>query len=117
MKTLPDGPERAALFARGREARDGVRAVHVHVHRIVTDLVHPLVGYRRPVFWQAWWHYVDIDGPPPKRLRRLPPRGAPLADRRSRIRGGCLGFGARAAPAVVACVAAAADLGRPAAGV
>jgi acyl-CoA thioesterase YciA len=24
------------------------------------------------------------------RLRRLPPRGAPLADRRGRIRGGCL---------------------------
>jgi hypothetical protein len=28
--------------------------------------------------------------PPPKRLRRLPLEGAPLADRQSRIRGGCL---------------------------
>jgi hypothetical protein len=21
-----------------------------------------VIGYRRPVFWQEWWHYVDIDG-------------------------------------------------------
>jgi hypothetical protein len=28
--------------------------------------------------------------PPPKRLRRLPPRGAPPAARQSRFRGGCL---------------------------
>ena len=20
-----------------------------------------VVGYRRPVFWQEWWHMVDID--------------------------------------------------------
>ncbi len=20
-----------------------------------------VIGYRRPVFWQEWWHYVDID--------------------------------------------------------
>jgi hypothetical protein len=20
-----------------------------------------VIGYRRPVFWQDWWHYVDID--------------------------------------------------------
>jgi hypothetical protein len=25
-----------------------------------------LIGYRRPPFWQEWWHYVDIDdGDPP----------------------------------------------------
>jgi hypothetical protein len=33
-----------------------------HVHRIHTDLAHPwLIGYRRPPYWNTWWHYVDID--------------------------------------------------------
>ena len=33
-----------------------------NVHRIVTDLMQPwLLGYRRPPFWQDWWHFVDID--------------------------------------------------------
>jgi hypothetical protein len=32
------------------------------VSRIVTDMSYPwLVGYRRVLFWQEWWHYVDID--------------------------------------------------------
>jgi hypothetical protein len=29
---------------------------------------------------------------PPEAAAPLPPRGAPLADRQSRIRGGCLGY-------------------------
>jgi hypothetical protein len=34
----------------------------VRVHRVFTDLVHPWVlGFRRPLFWQDWWHRVDID--------------------------------------------------------
>ena len=33
-----------------------------HVHRIYTDLAQPwVIGYRRPLFWQDWWQYVDID--------------------------------------------------------
>ena len=32
------------------------------VHRISTDMWHPWVdGVRRPVFWQDWYHMVDID--------------------------------------------------------
>jgi len=32
------------------------------VHRISTDMWHPwVVGYRRTLFWQDWWHLVDID--------------------------------------------------------
>jgi ABC-type transport system substrate-binding protein len=43
IQTLPDGPERLAAF---REAeRIGLA----------------YMPYRRPVFWQDWWHYVDID--------------------------------------------------------
>jgi hypothetical protein len=33
----------------------------VHVHRMVNDLIQPWVfGYRRPLFWQDWWQYVDV---------------------------------------------------------
>jgi hypothetical protein len=32
------------------------------VERLSLDMAYSqLVGYRRPVFWQEWWHYVDID--------------------------------------------------------
>ena len=32
------------------------------VHRFDADLMQPwLVGYRRPLFWNEWWHVVDID--------------------------------------------------------
>jgi hypothetical protein len=25
-------------------------------------MTHPwVIGYRRALFWQDWWHYVDID--------------------------------------------------------
>jgi hypothetical protein len=34
------------------------------LHRVVTDLAQPgLIGYRRPLFWQDWWHLVDIETP------------------------------------------------------
>jgi hypothetical protein len=34
----------------------------IQVHRINNDLTQGwLVGYRRPVGWQEWWHVVDID--------------------------------------------------------
>jgi hypothetical protein len=27
------------------------------------DMLHAwVIGYRRPLFWQEWWHMVDIDG-------------------------------------------------------
>ena len=60
-----------ALALHGRQqCGDGlVRLAHVqqqqaviHVHRIHTDLAHAwLHGYRRPPYWNTWWHYVDID--------------------------------------------------------
>ncbi|MBX3604560.1 MAG: bicyclomycin resistance protein [Piscinibacter sp.] len=63
MQSLPDGPERLALL---REAQRIVAAYAPHryaVHRVVTDLTQPwLTGYRRPLFGQRYWHYVDIDG-------------------------------------------------------
>ena len=59
---LPDGPERAGAVRRGQAHRGGLHAVQVHVHRIFTDLTHPwLIGYRRPLFCDEWWHIVDVD--------------------------------------------------------
>ena len=32
------------------------------LNRVSLDMTQKhVVGYRRPVFWQDWWHYVDID--------------------------------------------------------
>jgi hypothetical protein len=32
------------------------------VHRISTDVWYSwLIGYRRPPFWNEWWHLVDVD--------------------------------------------------------
>ena len=61
MQSLPDGPERLALL---REAQRIVVAYAPHkynVHRIVTDLTQPWVlGYRRPLFGNQFWQYIDI---------------------------------------------------------
>ncbi len=61
-QVLPNGPERDALFLRAKRIAVAYMPYKVRVHRIFTDLVHPWVlGFRRPLFWQDWWHRVDID--------------------------------------------------------
>jgi ABC-type transport system substrate-binding protein len=62
MDALPDGPERLALFRRAKEIAVAFAPYKNTVHRISTDMLYPwVVGYRRPLFWQEWWHMVDID--------------------------------------------------------
>ncbi len=62
MSALPNGPERDALFLQAKRISAVYAPYKQHVHRIYTDLAHPwLVGYRRPLFWNRWWHMVDID--------------------------------------------------------
>jgi len=62
MGALADGPERDALFLQAKRLAVAYMPYRHHVHRYANDLVHPwLIGYRRPVFWQDWWHMVDID--------------------------------------------------------
>jgi ABC-type transport system substrate-binding protein len=62
METMPDGPERDALFLDAKRLVAAYLPYKTLVHRIVTDLSQgPLVGYRRPLFWQDWWHMVDIE--------------------------------------------------------
>jgi ABC-type transport system substrate-binding protein len=62
MQVLPDGPERLALFEQAKRLAAAYAPYKTHVHRYVNDLTQPwVVGYRRPVFWQDNWQYLDID--------------------------------------------------------
>ena len=62
MQTLPDGPERLALIHEAKRIAAVYLPYRNHVHRLLTDLAQPwVIGYRRPLFWQEWWHMVDID--------------------------------------------------------
>jgi ABC-type transport system substrate-binding protein len=62
MRSLPDGPERAALMAQSKRLLIAYAPYKFHVHRILTDLAQPwLLGYRRPPYWLTWWQHVDID--------------------------------------------------------
>jgi ABC-type transport system substrate-binding protein len=62
----PDGPEREAMFLQAKRLAIAYAPYKFQMHRIHTDLWHPqLQGYRRPLFWQNWWEYVDITVPEP----------------------------------------------------
>jgi ABC-type transport system substrate-binding protein len=62
MQELPDSPQREAMFFEAKRLAAAYLPVKTRVHRIESDLTHPwVVGYRRPLFWRAWWHLVDID--------------------------------------------------------
>ncbi len=59
---MADGPERLALMAEMSRINTAYMPYKYHVHRIYTDLLQPrLIGYKRPLFWQELWQYVDID--------------------------------------------------------
>jgi hypothetical protein len=62
LQNLPDGPQRQALFDEAKRLSVAHMPYRFLVHRISTDLWHPwMVGFRRPLFWQEWYHMVDID--------------------------------------------------------
>jgi peptide/nickel transport system substrate-binding protein len=62
MRVIEDGAEREALFDQAKRLAVAYMPYKMRLNRILTDMSYPwLVGYRRPVFWQEWWHYVDID--------------------------------------------------------
>ena len=62
MQALPDGPERLALIHEAKRIAATYLPYRNHVHRLLTDMAHPwMIGYRRALFWQDWWHYVDVD--------------------------------------------------------
>ena len=62
LSVMPDSPERLAMF------KEINRIVTVYApykylsHGIYVDLTQPwLSGYRRPLFWQEQWMYMDVD--------------------------------------------------------
>jgi ABC-type transport system substrate-binding protein len=62
MSGLPDGAEREQLFLEAKRIAAVYLPYRNLVHRIANELQHPWVhGYRRPVFWNYWWHLADID--------------------------------------------------------
>jgi ABC-type transport system substrate-binding protein len=62
MQSLPDGPEREALFRQVKRIAVAYAPYKSHLHRYITDMAQPwLIGFRRPLLWQDWWQYVDID--------------------------------------------------------
>ena len=64
IKNLPDGPERQALFTQANKLLTAYMPYKFHVHRVITDLTQPwLIGYRRPLFWNNTWHYLDVERP------------------------------------------------------
>ncbi len=62
MSAMPDGPEREALLERSKRIGVAYAPYKVHVHPVITDMTQPwLLGFRRPLFWQEFWQYIDID--------------------------------------------------------
>jgi len=62
LSQMPDGPERLALFEEAKRLSVVYAPYKAHVHRYFSDLAHPwVIGYRRPVFWQDYWQFIDID--------------------------------------------------------
>jgi ABC-type transport system substrate-binding protein len=62
LSALPNGPERDALFLQAKRLSAVYAPYKQHVHRVYTDMAQPwLLGYRRPLFGNRWWHMVDID--------------------------------------------------------
>ncbi|MDO9073761.1 MAG: ABC transporter substrate-binding protein [Rubrivivax sp.] len=62
MTRMPDGPERLALFDQAKRLAIAYAPYKLHCHRYVADLmVAGVDGYRRPAFWNGWWHLVDMD--------------------------------------------------------
>ncbi|MDP1650214.1 MAG: ABC transporter substrate-binding protein [Rubrivivax sp.] len=62
LAALPDGLERQALFDQAKRLAVAWAPYKLHVHRYAADMMHPwVVGYRRPPFWNEWWHMVDVD--------------------------------------------------------
>ena len=62
MREIPDGPEREQLFLAAKRLGVAYMPYKFTAHRTEADMLQPWVaGYRRPLFWQEWWHLVDID--------------------------------------------------------
>jgi ABC-type transport system substrate-binding protein len=61
LSEMPSGPERDKLFVEAWRIGAAWMPYKARYHSLRTDLVHKgVLGYRRPVFWQDFWQYVDV---------------------------------------------------------
>ena len=62
LQTLPDGPERLEVFRQAERLAIAYMPIKFFISRVSLDMAQShVVGYRRTVFWNDWWQYVDID--------------------------------------------------------
>jgi ABC-type transport system substrate-binding protein len=62
LLALPDGTERDATFELAKRLTVAWMPYKLRTHLAATALWQPwLVGYRRPLFWNNWFEYVDIE--------------------------------------------------------
>ena len=62
QRTLPDGPERDALFLEAKKLFVAYTPYKFVGHRIETAVFHPwVVGYRKHSFMRQFWKYIDVD--------------------------------------------------------
>jgi len=62
MQALPDGPERLARLREAQKILTALAPMKFNVHRVLNDLAQPwLSGFRRPLYGNQFWQYVDID--------------------------------------------------------
>ncbi|MBL8331441.1 MAG: bicyclomycin resistance protein [Rubrivivax sp.] len=62
LQSLPDGPEREAVFLAFKKLAVAYMPYKMLLHRIASDLTYPwLIGHRRPLFWRDWYQYVDLE--------------------------------------------------------
>ncbi|HYS13707.1 MAG TPA: ABC transporter substrate-binding protein [Burkholderiaceae bacterium] len=62
QRTLPDGPEREAIFHAAKKLFVAYAPYKFLGHRIETSVYHPwVIGFRRHPFMRDFWKYVDIE--------------------------------------------------------
>jgi ABC-type transport system substrate-binding protein len=62
LQLLPDGPQRSAAFREIEKLALAYMPYKFTLERRAVDMTQPqLIGFRRPVFWNEWWQFVDID--------------------------------------------------------
>jgi ABC-type transport system substrate-binding protein len=62
QRTLPDGPQRDALFHAAKKLLVAYAPYKFVGHRIETSVFHPwVIGFRRHPFMRDFWKYVDVD--------------------------------------------------------
>lgn len=62
LEVLPDGPERTAAFREAERLAVAYMPYKFTLNRVSLDMTQAcVIGYRHTVFWQEFWHCVDID--------------------------------------------------------